>query len=176
MSKKENIINALEELESKKLVTPETIVYHGNENKTHNFSEISPSFFTTDKEYAKGYGDFVYPYKLKIKSPFDTATDESAREYYNNNFLNDTLGKEATKLSKGERICANNADNFWAYLSVEVLIDKDLNYDGLIVNEKTGLKYKTDYSIVPLDKSQIKVVNEPKIKNKRNNKSHFKSK
>lgn len=172
MSKKEKVINALEKLESNKLVTPETIVYHGNENKIHNFSEISPSFFTTDKEYAKGYGDFVYPYKLKIKSPFDTATDESARKYYNNNFLNDKLGKEAKKLSKGERICANNADNFWAYLSVEVLINKDLNYDCIIVDEKTDLEYKTDYSIVPLDKSQIEVINKPKIKNKRINKNH----
>lgn len=166
MSKKEEVINALEESESNKLITSETIVYHGNENKIHRFSEIRPSFFTTDKEYAKGYGDFVYPYKLKIEKPFDTATDESAREYYNNNFLNDELGKEATKLSKGERICANNADNFWAYLAVEVLINKDLNYDGIVVDEKTGSEYKTDYSIVPLDKSQIEAVNKPKIKNR----------
>ena len=166
MSKKEEVINALEESESNKLITSETIVYHGNENKVHIFSETRPSFFTTDKEYAKGYGDFVYPYKLKIKTPFDTATDESARKYYNNNFLNDELGKEATKLSKGERICANNADNFWAFLAVEVLINKDLNYDGIIVNEKTDLEYKTDYSIVPLDKSQIEIVKKLKIKNR----------
>ena len=54
MSKKEEVINALEESESNKLITSETIVYHGNENKVHRFSEIRPSFFTTDKEYAKG--------------------------------------------------------------------------------------------------------------------------
>lgn len=157
---KDNLENIKKEINNK------TTFYHGNENKEHRFSEIRPCFFTTDNEYAKAYGDYVYPYTLDIEHPFDTATDEDARLYYNKNFLNDELGKEARFIEKGERISENDADNFFAYLAVEVQINKDLKYDSILVHEAAGKVYNTDISVVPLNVNQIKPKKDVKIKNK----------
>ncbi|CAH7382139.1 hypothetical protein VCHA53O466_40436 [Vibrio chagasii] len=136
----------------------DTVVYHGNENSTHRFSELRPSFFTSDKDYAGGYGNFVYAYTIDSVKPFDTATDEEARRYFNEEFLNDTLGKESKYLNKGESIHFNDADNFWAFLAVEALLNPSLGYDSIIVNEMTGNHFKTQLSIVPLCINQIKPI------------------
>lgn len=158
---KENVLNIKETINNK------TIFYHGNENKEHRFSEIKPSFFTTDKKYAEGYGDYVYEYNIETKNPFDTATDEKARAFYNTQFLKDDLGKDAKYIKKGERIAENDADNFWAYLAVEVLLDKELKYDSIIVHELAGREYETSISVVPLDINQIKRKQDRKVKNKK---------
>lgn len=144
--------NINEFLENKK---GELTYYHGNENKIHRFSEYSPPFFTTDKEYAKCYGDYVYPYTLSIKKPFDTSKDEIARNYYNTEFLTHELGNGAKYIPKGERISENYADNFWAFLSVEESLGNGFGYDAIIVNEAAGIHFKTDISIVPLNIKQI---------------------
>lgn len=143
-----------------------TIFYHGNENKTHKFSEYMPSFFTSDKEYAKCYGDYVYSYTIETKKPFDTATDEKARAYYNEVFLKDELGCNAKELKKGEHISANHADNFWAFIAVEELEGKGSGYDSMIVNELVKDSFETGLSIVPFDLKQIKPKKELKQKNK----------
>jgi len=146
-----------------------TIFYHGNENKVHKFSEIMPSFFTSDKNYAEGYGDYVYAYNIVVKSPFDTATDEEAREYYNDCFLSNELGVSAKRINKGEHISEKDADNFWAFLAVEVMLNKTINYDSIIVNEAAGHseEYNTHLSIVPLDTKQIIPIKKNKLRNKR---------
>lgn len=144
--------------EIKKEFNSETIFYHGNENKEHYFSEIRPSFFSTDKEYSSGYGKYVYSYNLEIKKPFDPATDEIARTYYNENFLQSELAEDARPLELGEHIHINHADNFWAYISSEEEMGNGLGYDSIIVNEGSSLinEYKTNLSIVPLSVKQIK--------------------
>lgn len=144
-----------ESIKIKEIFNSNTIFYHGNENSKHRFSEYRPSFFTTDKEYAKCYGDHVFAYSIETKSPFDTATDEVARDYYNNVFLKDELGKEASFIKKGERISENHADNFWSFLGVEVQLDKTLNYDSILVHEAAGIYFDTSISIVPLEINQI---------------------
>lgn len=133
----------------------DTIFYHGNENPIHKFSEVMPSFFSSDKEYSMGYGDYVYSYQIKTKKPFDTATDEVALNYYNTVFLNHELGKEAKKIKKGQHISANDADNFWAFLSVEEMIGNGFGYDSIIVDEGLYGQFKTYLSIVPFKNSQI---------------------
>jgi hypothetical protein len=145
-----------------------TVFYHGNENKKHSFSEIMPSFFTSDKEYAKGYGDYVYSYNIEINNPFDTATNEEDRKYYNEIFLNHELGKEAKEINKNEHISENDADNFWAFIAVEVQLDKTINYDSIVVNESAGHseEYKTHLSIIPLNTNQIKAIQKINKKNK----------
>ncbi len=158
--KEEQLLNIRDTINNK------TIFYHGNENKEHRFSEIKPSFFTTDKKYAECYGDYVYEYRIETNNPFDTATDENARDFYNNRFLKDELGKEAAYINKGQRISENDADNFWAYLAVEVQLDKELTYDSIIVNELAGIKFDTSISIVPLEVNQINRKFEKKIKYK----------
>jgi hypothetical protein len=143
-------------LDISKEFNSKTIFYHGNENKTHKFSEIMPSFFTSDPEYAKGYGDYVYPYTIDTKKTFDTATDEVAREYYNNVFLKDELGTDAKLIKQGQHISANDADNFWAFITVEELMGNGLGYDSIIVDEVLGEpNYKTHLSIVPFKNDQI---------------------
>ena len=144
-----------------------TVVYHGNENKVHKFSEIMPSFFTTDIDYAKGYGDNVKEYTLDIKKVFDTSNDEFARNYYNEKFLNDPLGQDAEKIEKGQHISFVHADNFWAFLSVEEQLGKGNGYDSIVVDERIEKGYKTSLSIVPLDNSQIKPISKISTKNKR---------
>jgi ribosomal protein S18 acetylase RimI-like enzyme len=144
-------------------INSETIFYHGNENKIHRFSEIKPSFFTTDPEYAKAYGDHVYQYKIHTNKIFNTAENEEYRNYYNNIFLNDELGQGASKIEKGQHIHFNDADNFWSFISVEVQIGNVKDFDSIIVDEKTENHYSTNISIVPFDKKQIKPIN--KLKN-----------
>jgi hypothetical protein len=131
------------------------IFYHGNENPIHRFSEVMPSFFSSDKEYSMGYGDYVHSYQIDIKKPFDTATDEVALNYYNTVFLSHELGKEAKKIKKGQHISANDADNFWAFLSVEEMIGNGFGYDSIIVDEGLHGRFKTNLSIVPFKNSQI---------------------
>jgi len=134
----------------------ETSFYHGNENKVHKFNAYRPPFFSWDKEYAKCYGDYVKEYTIETKKPFDTATDEEARTYYNNAFLNDELGNGAKKIKQGEHISANDADNFWAFISIEEQIGKGLGYDSMVVNEGMEDHFETGLSIVPFETSQIK--------------------
>lgn len=156
-------------LENKKeIFNSETIYYHGNDNKIHRFSEYRPCFFTTDKNYAECYGNFVYPYQLEIKKPFNPSTDEKAREYYNEVFLKDELGKEAKKLEKGEHIHFNDADNFWSFIASEAEIN-NVDYDSIVVEEFKGdsANYTTNLSIIPLNVKQIKPVQNIKIKNKK---------
>lgn len=145
----------------------ETIFYHGNENKIHKFSEYRPCYFTSDKNYAAGYGDFIYPYQLEIKKPFNPSTDEKARDYYNEVFLKDELGKNAKKLEKGEHI-SFDSDNLWSFLSVEAEMNR-IDYDSIIVEEFKGESdnYTTNLSVVPLSVKQIKPVKNIKIKNKK---------
>lgn len=156
-------------LENKKeIFNSETIYYHGNDNKIHRFSEYRPCFFTTDKNYAEGYGNFVYSYQLEIKKPFNPSTDEKAREYYNEVFLKDELGKDVKKLEKGEHIHFNDADNFWSFIASEAEIN-NVDYDSIVVEEFKGTSdnYTTNLSIVPLNVKQIKPVQNTKIKNKK---------
>lgn len=136
-------------------ITPKTVFYHGNENKEHRFSELRPTFFTTDKEYAKGYGDYVYPYKIRAKKIFDTSTDEQAREYYNNVFLKDVLGKDAKRIEKGQKLSFVDADNFWAFIVVEEEMGNGLGYDSMLVCEGTEEHFNTSVSIVPFSIKQI---------------------
>ena len=83
--KEENRINWLIEL--KKEFNNKAIFYHGNENKTHKFSECMPSFFTSDPEYAKGYGKFVKESVTEAKSDYEvyhksyTSAINAAKEY-----------------------------------------------------------------------------------------------
>lgn len=156
-------------LENKQeIYNSQTIFYHGNQNKTHRFSEYRPCFFTTDKNYAEGYGEFVYPYNLEIKKQFNPAIDEKARKYYNEEFLKDELGQEAKKLEKGEHIHFNDADNFWSFIASEAEIN-NLDYDSIVVEEFKGDSdnYTTNLSIVPLNVKQIKPIQNTKIKNKK---------
>lgn len=136
-----------------------TIFYHGNENLTHNFSEIKPSFFTSDYNYALGYGNNVKPYKIRSKKVFDTSSDNYALDYYNNVFRKDELGKDAKELKKGEEISFLDADNFWAFITVESELGNIQKYDSIIVKEYSE-SYKTDISIVPFNINQIEKINE----------------
>lgn len=136
-----------------------TIFYHGNENKSHNFSELVPSFFSSDYNYALGYGKNVKPYRIKTKKAFDTSSDNYALDYYNNVFKKDELGKHAKELKKGECISFLDADNFWAFVTVESELGKIHDYDSIIVKEHS-IGYKTDTSIVPFKISQIEKLNE----------------
>lgn len=164
----ENIIKINNVLTNENEFNNETVFYHGNENKTHKFSELKPSFFSTDESYSKGYGKYVYEYNLDIKKPFNPANDEVARKYYNEIFLKDELGKEAKYLKKGEYISFIDADNFWSFISVEEEIGNGLGYDSIIVKEfEEDVKdYKNNLSIVPLKIEQIKPIkkNQKKIK------------
>ncbi len=156
-------------LENKQeIYNSQTIFYHGNQNKTHRFSDYRPCFFTIDKNYAEGYGDFVYPYNLEINKLFNPVIDEKAREYYNEVFLKDELGKEAKKLEKGEHIHFNDADNFWSFIAGEAEMN-NVDYDSMIVEEFKGTSdnYTTNLSIVPLNVKQIKPLQNIKIKNKK---------
>lgn len=136
-----------------------TIFYHGNENLTHNFSEIKPSFFTSDYNYALGYGNNVKPYKIRSKKVFDTSSDDYALNYYNNVFRKDELGKEAKELKKGEHISFLDADNLWAFITVESELGNIKDYDSLCVKEYSN-GYDTDISIVPFNINQIEKLNE----------------
>lgn len=136
------------------------VVYHGNDNPFHKFSEYKPSFFTEDYNYSLGYGKHVQAYQLNCSNVFDTASDDLALRYYNEFFLKDELGRDAKKLNKGEYISFVDADNFWAFLSVETEINSELNYDSFYVSEGTDNTYKTDISIVPLNPQKI---TKPKI-------------
>lgn len=163
-----NIIKVDYIIDKKEAFNNETVFYHGNENKIHRFSELVPSFFSTDKEYSEGYGSYVYEYNLDIKKPFNTATDEKAREYYNNVFLKDELGQNASYIEKGEYISFVDADNFWAFISVEEEIGNGLGYDSMVVKEFEGdfNDYKTNLSVVPFNKNQIKPIQKNTKKNK----------
>lgn len=136
------------------------IYYHGNQNKKHRFSELKPCFFTEDKEYAKGYGDYVYPYIIETKKPFDTATDEEARYIYNNFYLKSDLAEDNIFLDKGQHISFINADNFFAWLATEKQLNNITEYDSIIVKEFSNdiSQYSTNLSIVPLNINQIKPI------------------
>lgn len=163
-----NIIKVNYIIDKKEEFNNETVFYHGNENKIHRFSELVPSFFSTDKKYSEGYGNYVYEYNLNIKKPFNTSIDEKAREYYNNVFLKDELGQNASYIKKGEHISFVNADNFWAFISVEEEIGKGLGYDSIVVKEFEGElnEYNTNLSVVPLNKNQINPIQKNRKKNK----------
>jgi len=163
-----NIIKVDYIIEEKEEFNNETVFYHGNENKIHRFSELAPSFFSTDKKYSESYGNYVYEYSLNIKKPFNTSIDEKAREYYNNVFLKDELGQNASYIEKGEHISFVDADNFWAFVSVEEEIGNGLGYDSIIVKEFEGElnEYNTNLSVVPLNKNQIKPIQKNTKKNK----------
>lgn len=163
-----NIIKVDYIIEEKEEFNNETVFYHGNENKIHRFSELAPSFFSTDKKYSESYGNYVYEYSLNIKKPFNTSIDEKAREYYNNVFLKDELGQNASYIEKGEHMSFVDADNFWAFVSVEEEIGNGLGYDSIIVKEFEGElnEYNTNLSVVPLNKNQIKPIQKNTKKNK----------
>ena len=163
-----NIIKVDYIIEEKEEFNNETVFYHGNENKIHRFSELAPSFFSTDKKYSESYGNYVYEYSLNIKKPFNTSIDEKAREYYNNVFLKDELGQNASYIEKGEHISFVDADNFWAFVSVEEEIGNGLGYDSIIVKEFEGElnEYNTNLSVVPLNKNKIKPIQKKTKKNK----------
>lgn len=142
-----------------------TIFYHGNENKEHKFSEYKPCFFTEDPKYAECYGSNVKPYKLDINQPFDTSNDEQARNYYNREFRSSSLGLEAKEIKIGEHIHFMDADNFFAFLSVEEELGNGFGYDCIIVNEKSEGFNDNGLSIIPLKIDQINPI-KLKIKNK----------
>lgn len=152
--------NKISKEEILKEFNSKTIFYHGSEHKEHSFSEIMPSFFSTDEEYSSGYGEYVYSYNLEIENPFDPATDEIARTYYNEKFLKSELAMDAKPLVEGEHIHPNHADNFWAYIACEEEIGNGLGYDSMIVDEGKELvsEYKTHLSIVPFRVEQIKPI------------------
>lgn len=133
----------------------DTIFYHGNENKEHKFSEYKPCFFTKDPKYAECYGENVKAYNLEIYKPFDTSKDELARNYYNNVFRASELGLEAKEIQIGEHIHFMDADNFFAFLSVEEEIGNGFGYDSIIVDEKNIGFDDNGLSIIPLKISQI---------------------
>lgn len=164
---KSSIQKTIELIKIKNIFNSKTSFFHGNENKTHIFSEYQPCFFTTDKEYALCYGETVKEYNIDTKKPFDTATDNIALNYYNDVFLKDELGKDAKKISNGEHISFIHADNFFAFIAVEELIGKGFGYDSIIVHEgHFGDSFDTNLSIVPFDVRQIIPTNKPIKKNK----------
>ncbi|MEZ9709161.1 hypothetical protein AB4254_10830 [Vibrio breoganii] len=134
-----------------------TLYFHGNDNKIHRFSEYRPSFFSTDKDYAAGYGKYVYPYTIKAKKIFDTATDEEARKYFNEVFRKDILGAKAKEIQPREHISFIDADDFWAFIAVEEQLGKGAGYDAMLVCEGTNIEdhFKTALSLVPFEVNQI---------------------
>lgn len=132
-----------------------TVLYHGNDNPVHRFSEYMPSFFTEDFSYSMGYGKHVYAYRILSNKVFDPSVDEAARDFYNERFLRDELGAGAKPIENGGHLSFLYADNFWAFICVEEQIGRGFGYDSMIVKENIGGSYSTDFSVVPFSNSQI---------------------
>lgn len=148
--------------------------YHGTGAKFDQFFQptMKPHFFTTDKTYASAYSggksykgyiggkgkprNYLLTVEVEIKHMFDTKSDETARDYYNHQFLPyfnriNTKYKQplAPEIKPGEMVSFVYADSLWRYFMQE----DEIQWDGMLVDEA----YSSIPAIVPFYATQIRI-------------------
>lgn len=155
----------------------------GVERHVKNNESASPIFFSEDQRYASQYGDMLIKAKIKLNKVFDTKSDPVAVDIFNNYFRGsefDVTG--ADKIELGQPVSFVCADYLWSYLSMNYFYREHTPnaydgeaYDGIVVNEGMGhgkgetwegvmgLDEKANTSIVPIDRSNITIINIKKL-------------
>ena len=161
-------------------------VYHGSPVKNiTQFSDngFTPTFTTPDRNYAAQYSTKmgvnngkpgrVYDLKMEYNDIFDSKNPEhlalfnAAIERKNQSLVKRGLKPESL-MNPGDPLSFVHADDFYRYLRSQQSAGKKIPFDALQVDEGVSSLFgsKANTSIVPLNSSQLKIV-EPVKKSKK---------
>lgn len=139
------------------------IWYHGSKFPLDLSVNYKPIFFTKDIKYAKEYGPKIFKYEVIFRKLFDTATDKTAVEIYNKDFIPFAKIKfknesdRFIEIKYGQYVDFLTVDYLWLFLRISKRNGKNFGYDSIVCDEgRFAISNKSKLSYIPLDVTQIK--------------------